>query len=66
MAEIALGWLGWTEQEAMAADVNAIAVGYQGRRDLLESVFGRSEEETPPEELPVLTQEGFAGLFNRR
>jgi hypothetical protein len=47
MAEYALGWLGWTEPEAMAADVNAIAVAMKGRFAMLRAVFGGEEEEEP-------------------
>lgn len=35
-----MGWLGWTEPEAMAADVNAIEVAMRGRWAMLEAVFG--------------------------
>lgn len=43
LAEIALGWLGWTEDELFKADVNAIAVGFAGKTDMLRAVFGKSE-----------------------
>ena len=38
MAEIALGWLGWTEQQALATDVNAIAIALEGRMQMFETV----------------------------
>lgn len=43
LAEIALGWLGWTEDAALAADVNAILVAHRGRAAMLGAVFGGSE-----------------------
>ena len=46
LAEIALGWLGWTEEQALASDVNAIVVAYGGRTDMLRWIFGSSEEES--------------------
>jgi hypothetical protein len=41
----------------LAADVNAIAVGYAGKTSMLKAVFGSSE--TEPENLP----EAGAGMF---
>lgn len=43
LAEIALGWLGWTETEALSADVNAIAIAHRGRVAMLATVFGGGE-----------------------
>ncbi len=39
-----MGWLGWTEEQALAADVNAIVVAHRGRVAMLKAVFGSSEE----------------------
>lgn len=38
MAEIALGWLGWTEHQALSSDVNAIIVAHEGRLSMFEAV----------------------------
>lgn len=46
LAEIALGWLGWTEAEALGADVNAILVAHRGRAAMLGAVFGGSDSPT--------------------
>lgn len=46
MAEIALGWLGWTEEQALSADVNAILVGHEGRLGMYETI-GWIERDTP-------------------
>ncbi|KQU96434.1 hypothetical protein [Devosia sp. Root105] len=46
LAEVALGWLGWTEAEALAADVNAIVVAHRGRVAMLGAVFGSSDGAT--------------------
>src|SRR5690606_10932068 len=47
LAEIALGWLGWTEEQALAADVNAIQVAYEGRLDMFEFVGWIKREAAP-------------------
>ena len=33
-----MGWLGWTPEVAMAADVNMIRMALEGRRDLLAAI----------------------------
>lgn len=51
MAEIALGWLGWTERDALSADVNAILVAYEGRLSMFETVgWVTRAKNTAPEE----------------
>lgn len=57
LAEIALGWLGWTEEQALASDVNAIVVAYGGRTDMLRWIFGSSEDEDNPAPAPQTTAE---------
>lgn len=42
-----MGWLGWTEAQALSADVNAIAIAYEGRLDMLATI-GLVKRETPP------------------
>jgi hypothetical protein len=46
-----MGWLGWSESDALAADVNAILVAMQGRVAMLKAVFGG--EDKPHEAKPV-------------
>lgn len=41
-----MGWLGWSEEQALSADVNAIAVAMQGRVAMLRAVFGGGEQPT--------------------
>ena len=40
LAEIALGWLGWSENDTLYADPNAILLGFRGRLDMLKAIFG--------------------------
>lgn len=35
-----MGWLGWTPDVAMGADVNLIEIALDGRTDLLSTIFG--------------------------
>lgn len=35
MAKYAMGWLGWTEQEALSADVNSIEIAMEGRVEMM-------------------------------
>ncbi|WP_044550014.1 hypothetical protein [Mesorhizobium japonicum] len=43
-----MGWLGWTEEQTLRADVNAILAGLNGRGDMIDSiicaVFGEPEK----------------------
>ncbi|RVD66407.1 hypothetical protein [Mesorhizobium sp. M7A.F.Ca.ET.027.03.2.1] len=61
---IAIGWLGWSEEQALASDVNAIMVGYEGRCDMLRSIFGGGEERPPPP-LPVMTPSVLKAMFSK-
>ncbi len=65
LAEYALGWLGWSEQQAMAADVNAILVGYSGKVSMLRAVFGGSEDAEQPERLEPMTPDKLQGVFGQ-
>jgi hypothetical protein len=64
LAEQALGWLGWTEEQAMSADVNTIEVGMRGKVAMLRAVFGGAEETAPPE-LPTLTPDILSSVLKR-
>jgi len=48
----------------LAADVNAIEAGYQGRCDMLKAMFGSSAEKPAPD-LPVMTGGAFRAMFGR-
>lgn len=56
---LALGWLGWTEQQSLAADVNAIVIAYDGRMDMFKAVGWVTEK---AEQLP----EFGPGMLSRR
>jgi hypothetical protein len=46
VAQVAIGWLGWTEEQLFFSDLNTIEVGYRGRRQMWQSVFGTSKTTT--------------------
>lgn len=39
-----MGWLGWTPEAALAADVNLILLALEGREDMLKAIFGDASE----------------------
>ncbi|TPM39379.1 hypothetical protein FJ951_27110 [Mesorhizobium sp. B2-2-3] len=57
----AIGWLQWTEVQALNADVNAIQVGYAGKLDMFETMGFITREKTP-DQLPEMK----AGMLSRR
>lgn len=60
LAELALGWLGWSEDQALGADVNAIMVGFAGKSDMLGKIFGGAPETAAePEAGPPMTMAMF-------
>lgn len=67
MAEVALGWLGWTEQQALETDVNAILISHEGRLSMFEAV-GWIERVKPPEKVEepdgrAMTAEMYDAVF---
>lgn len=58
---IALGWMGWTEEQALRTDVNAIQAAYEGRCDMFRALFGSGE---PAASTVVSSQPMTAELFD--
>jgi hypothetical protein len=52
LAVKALGWLGWTEDQLMDADLNAILVAYRGRVEMLKAIFGSSDDDSGSTKTP--------------
>lgn len=65
LAQIALGWLGWTEEQALKADVNAILIAQEGRIDMFCAV-GWMKKKEPEAPLPVLTPKVFSSVFSSK
>lgn len=36
----AIGWLGWTEEQALKSTIEAIVLGWEGRCEMINAVFG--------------------------
>ncbi|TPK42311.1 MULTISPECIES: hypothetical protein [unclassified Mesorhizobium] len=65
-----MGWLGWTEDQALNADVNAILIGLNGRGDMIDSILravfgGRDEPEVEDTEEAEMTEARFDAMFVR-
>lgn len=56
-----MGWLGWTEDQALSADVNAIEVAMRGKVAMLQAIFGASDKGVDSATLP----EAGPGMFSR-
>jgi len=44
---IATGWLGWSEREALHANMSSILIAYHGRIGMLKAIFGGGEDKAP-------------------
>lgn len=60
MQDKALGWLRWPPSEALAADVNAIIIGYEGDCARLNLISGNK----PKEQAPPFNFRAFAARHN--
>ena len=43
-----MGWLGWTEQQALDTTIEGIRLAYEGRMDMLGAIFGKSKAAGAP------------------
>lgn len=75
LTRFALGWMGWTEQQSLDMDVNALVIAQEGRFEFLETIFGSSKTEDqsgklvtlhkpPKQKLKVLSPEAFDAMFS--
>lgn len=39
-----MGWLGWTEEQTLDTSMPAIVMAYEGRREMLNALFGGGEQ----------------------
>lgn len=46
-----MGWLGWSEADTLDASMAGILLAYEGRLDLLKSIFGGGEKSKTPDTL---------------
>ena len=82
MEEAALGWLGWSEEQTLYSDINAIMVGFSGRVKMVQAMQGidpfsdgsetpklkgpKARHIPPPDKLRPLTPEIFDAMFPGR
>src|SRR5690606_23504683 len=64
LAELALGWLGWSEDQAMRADVNSILIGYVGKMEMLKAISGTAEYQPGGDEVKTIEREMTVELFD--
>lgn len=51
--KLGMGWLGWTEAETLDTSMPAIVLAYDGRIEMLQSIFGKGEAKAgEPESVP--------------
>lgn len=41
--KLGMGWLGWTEAQTLDTSMPAIVMAYDGRIEMLQSIFGKGE-----------------------
>lgn len=60
-----MGWVGWTEEQALSADVNAIEVAMRGKVAMLQQIFGGGDDDPAAVDISKLPEAG-PGMFSRR
>ncbi len=53
--KIATGWLGWSEEQALDADMNTIVLAYTGKTEMLKAIFGSTDDNRPSKSKPKPT-----------
>jgi hypothetical protein len=53
-----LGWLYWTEEQLLTADMNAIMVGYKGNQEMLGAIHGKPQSTEEHESAEPAPQSG--------
>jgi len=49
LTKYALGWLGWTERQALAADINSIQLAIEGKVEMLKLIHFPGKGQKPKE-----------------
>src|SRR3990167_6359637 len=74
LAKVGLGWMGWTEDEVLRCDINALNLAHLGRVDMLQAIFGKPPGTSMPRPkgggdkeatLPPLTPQAFDTVFGK-
>lgn len=61
-----MGWLGWSEQEALDADVNSIHLALEGKAEMLKLIHFPEEKKETVKVDPVTAFKAFADDHNRK
>jgi len=61
-----MGWLGWTEREVLASDVNMIHMALDSRRDMLNMLFGTTQPDAGRKPVTPADWQGFKNKHNSR
>lgn len=65
--KIGMGWIGWTEQQTLATDMQSIEAAYRGRHEMLQSLAGKelrpARIETVAPAMTTMTPNMFAAIF---
>lgn len=56
LLQFAAGWLGWTQEQTLATDVNYINEAYDGRIAMFQALFGSSDD-SPKKKKPRVSGE---------
>lgn len=52
LMRLGMGWLGWTEADTLDTSMPAIMMAYEGRKDMLQRIFGSGEAKPEPQSEP--------------
>lgn len=62
-----MGWLGWTPDAVMGADVNMVIIALESRHELINMIFGDGKKRTPGKKrITPRSFKDFAALHNAR
>jgi hypothetical protein len=64
-----MGWVGWTEEQTLATDMQSIEAAYRGRHEMLCSLAGKEIQPAKVESVqPVMTMtpQLFTAMFGRK
>lgn len=72
--KLGMGWLGWSEEQTLDTSMPAIMIAYDGRMEMLQSIFGGGEakaeqpkaDDGEPVSLHERLKSAFRALKSRR
>ncbi len=59
-----MGWVGWTEEQTLATDMQSIEIAYRGRHEMLQALAGKEIDPAKIDAAPVtMTPQMIAAMF---